>query len=79
MFPLLVGGENFKINDKEFHFVIMEKLGTPLQEYFEDTMSLSTVCHLGMKILDSLEKLHEMGMVHNDLKLENILIGDSNG
>ena len=76
---MLVGVEKFKINNKEFHFIIMEKLGHPLQEYFDDIMPISTVCQLGIKILGSLEKLHEVGMVHNDLKLENILIGDSNG
>ena len=30
-------------------------------------------------MLNSLEKLHAIGRVHNDLKLDNILIGDANG
>ena len=30
-------------------------------------------------MLYSLEKLHAIGRVHNDLKLQNILVGDSNG
>jgi len=30
-------------------------------------------------MLNSLEKLHGIGIVHNDLKLSNIMVGDANG
>ena len=29
-------------------------------------------------MVQTLEKLHSVGMTHNDLKLENIMIGDIN-
>ena len=60
-FPNTIGGGCFRINDAEFHYIIMEKLGRTLQDYFTVTMSLSTVCQFGMKMLESLEKLHATG------------------
>ena len=78
-FPETVGGGNFRIRDKEYHFIIMKKLGKSLSDYFKTTFSISTICQFGIKMLNSLEKLHAIGRVHNDLKLDNILIGDANG
>ena len=40
--------------------------------------SLKTVCLIGIQVLEGLEKLHHIGYVHNDLKLDNILVGDGN-
>lgn len=78
-FPKVTGGGQFTINNNSYHFIIMEKLGSTLDSYFAETFSLSTVCKFGMTMLESLENLHAIGYVHNDLKLQNILIGDSSG
>ena len=43
-FPDTVGGGNFKIRDREYHFIIMKKLGKTLDDYFKATFSISTVC-----------------------------------
>ena len=43
-FPKTLGGGNFRIKDKEYHFIIMNKLGRALFDYFKGTFSISTVC-----------------------------------
>ena len=43
-FPDTVGGGHFTIKNKEYHFIIMEKLGKTLYDYFNNPLSLSTVC-----------------------------------
>jgi serine/threonine protein kinase len=40
---------------------------------------LKTVCQIGIRLLQILEKLHRIGKIYNDLKLDNILVGDGNG
>lgn len=42
--------------------------------------SKATAYAIGLQLLDLLERLHALGFVHNDLKLENLVVGnqDSN-
>ena len=60
-------------------FIIMEKLGKTLLSYMQESespFSLKTICHLGIELLEALERMHLIGCIHNDLKLDNVLIGD---
>ena len=60
-------------------FIVMEKLGKTLQQYFQEKgkgFSLKTVCNICIRILHQLEALHDLGKIYNDLKMENILVGD---
>ena len=41
-------------------------------------MSLSTTIKCGIKVLDSLEILHDMGYVHADIKPNNMMVRDRN-
>ena len=43
-FPDTVGGGSFRIKGKEYHFIIMKRLGKTLNDYFKTTFSISTVC-----------------------------------
>ena len=57
----------------------MEKLGQTLQQHLAKrgkAFSLKTVCQLGIKLMNQFEGLHSIGKVYNDLKLDNILVGD---
>ena len=42
----------------------------------EKAFSLKTVCLIGLRLIQQLEELHQIGYVYNDLKLDNIVIGD---
>ena len=58
----------------------MEKLGNTLQHYMQqndEKFSLVTVCNIALRLLQILEKVHRTGKVYNDLKLDNILVGDA--
>lgn len=35
-----------------------------------------SVIHLGMKVIDILETVHNSGYIYGDLKLDNILVGN---
>lgn len=64
---------------KRHSFIIMEKLGHTLQHYFykrQKAFSLKTVCQIGIKLIEIIKQIHDIGYVYNDLKLDNILIGD---
>lgn len=61
-------------------FIVMDKLGKSLHHYlkaFNFQFSLATVCKLGIRLLHILEALHDVGLVYNDLKPENVMIGDA--
>ena len=40
-----------------------------------DFLSNASIFHLGLKMLNILELIHKSGLVYNDLKPDNILIG----
>ena len=59
----------------------MERLGETLQYYIMKRnrgFSITTVCQIGHRLLNILEKVHQAGLVYNDLKLDNIMVGDGN-
>lgn len=59
--------------------MILEALGPNLRHLQEACpkkhFSKSTAFLLGIQLLERLRDLHSLGYVHNDIKLENILIG----
>ncbi|MBP5426425.1 MAG: diguanylate cyclase [Clostridiales bacterium] len=62
-----------EIGDKIF--IVMEKIsGTPLNEYLTEAMSINEKVDLFINIAKALNKLHDLGVVHNNIKPSNILI-----
>ena len=67
--------------NQDFEYFVLEKLGVSLQHLLfgqndhKSKFDLNTVCTLVDFMIVNLYKLHSIGFVHNDLKLENILIG----
>lgn len=62
-------------------FIVMEKLGCNLNHHMmrnKQNLDLGTIGKMGARLVQILEQVHGIGLVYNDLKLENILVGDSN-
>ena len=82
------GTNNFSDSFNEFEdqkeiysYYVMPKYGKNLEHLFEkfnQQFSSKTIILLGISILEILEKVHSAGYTYNDLKLDNILIGDEN-
>ena len=59
--------------------IVMERLGDSLNKFikfFENKLSLTTIVHIAMQLVMCLKKIHEYGYVYNDLKPDNILVGN---
>jgi vaccinia related kinase len=57
----------------------MPKYGKNLEHIFEQhnhTFCQKTIIELGLKLLDIIEMIHNAGYTYNDMKLDNILVGD---
>jgi len=66
-------GKNFT---ESYHYYAREMLGQTLSE-IESTMKFDmiTILKIGVSLLSSLEEMHNAGIIHNDLKPDNITIG----
>ena len=55
-------------------------LGDTLEDLLfdrEEPFSEKTTLQIGIKILDIFKRIHDAGYIYNDLKLDNVLIGDA--
>ena len=60
-------------------YYVMPKFGRNLENLFHDfdcVFSDKTILQIGFRLLEIIEKIHDSGFTYNDLKLDNILIGD---
>jgi serine/threonine protein kinase len=59
-------------------FIIMKKLGESLYKVLdaqEDNIRLIDVLKLGLQLIKLIEKFHEQGLLHLDIKVNNMLFG----
>ena len=69
-----------KLESQVWSYIIQEKLGRTLEDYlFErnEAFSEKTTLQVGIQLLDSLRMIHQSGFLYNDLKLNNIVVGDA--
>lgn len=62
----------------DFNVMVMQLLGPSLEDLFEYchyTFSLKTVLMLFIQCLTALQKFHEAGFIHRDIKPDNIVMG----
>ena len=68
-----------KGSDKEYNFLVMEKLDQEdLEDKFQESkrdFSLNKLIMLADKMIETIEIIHEKGILHNDLKPNNMSMG----
>ena len=70
-----------KESDKEYNFLVMEKLGQEdLEDDFQQSnreFSLNEIIMLADQMIKNIEIIHEKGILHNDLKPNNMSMSDN--
>lgn len=60
-------------------YIIMEKLGLSLKDILKRNkrhFSVKCILTIGIKLIMLMQKLHDTGYIHCDIKPDNIMIGD---
>ncbi|XP_072314144.1 serine/threonine-protein kinase VRK1 [Eucyclogobius newberryi] len=66
---------------RKYRFMVIDRLGTDLQKKFEECgkrFPRKLVLQLGLRLLDTLEYIHEHEYVHADIKASNLMLSNSN-
>lgn len=63
--------------DEEYYYMVMELLGDSLRDRLAKggPYSLKGVVQMGVKLVQLMKTIHEKGVVHRDIKPDNILFG----
>lgn len=75
--------EEFAVKKLEcfvWSYLIQDKCGRTIEDILysrNDAFSQKTVFQIGIQVLDSLKLAHNAGFLYNDLKLNNIVVGDA--
>ena len=60
-------------------FIVMEFVdGEPLSKVFKRGISEAELCRIGRSVADALSEAHTKGVIHRDVKPENIIVGAGN-
>lgn len=74
IFPKLLS--NGHLEDKQLNYIVMPRYDIDLERLFQlykRKFKLETVVTIGIQMIERLEIMHNCGLVHNDLKPQNIM------
>ncbi len=76
-----LGPEAYVVQQKNIkhYYLIMDKLGDSLRKIHDklhNQFTFKTAAQIGIPFISILEQVHELGYVYNDIKPDNILIGN---
>ena len=60
------------------HIMVMDLLGPSIEDLFQSCkkeFDLTTVINIGIQMFELIWKVHEMKIIHRDIKPDNFLIG----
>ena len=66
------------IETSDYNLLIMQLLGKSLDVIFEEcnnSIDIGTVIKIGITIINNLEKIHRIGIIHRDIKPNNFMFG----
>ena len=72
-------GKVYQKVSKLNYCLIMDKFGDSLREIvdlFNNKFTVHTVLQIGLQLVSILENMHKLCFIYNDLKPDNILVGD---
>ena len=60
------------------YFGVMDLLGEDLEEKYKQKCTVRDACIIAQQVIKTLEKIHERGYLHLDLKTRNLMVGHKN-
>jgi serine/threonine protein kinase len=60
-------------------YIVSERLGLSIKDILKRNrkhFSVKCIMTIGLQLVDLLEKLHEVGYIHCDLKPDNVMVGN---
>lgn len=76
--PVYIGTGSFEHEGTKYRFMVMDRFGTDVEKIYKEhnfQFPEKTVYSLGLRILDTLEYIHENEYVHADIKSSNLMMG----
>jgi len=76
--PSYKGSGSHTYNGDKFRFLVMDRLGKDLEKTFLSGKRIfppSLSYDIALKVLETLEYIHDQGYAHNDIKAQNLLLG----
>lgn len=82
VYRLLAGGAGIPnivdyFTDGDYNILVMQRMGKSLEDALEEqggTLGVRAVLAIGVRLLQALRHIHERGMIHRDLKPQNMML-----